>query len=84
MGLKLASETIDTMDAVTTQWTQIFFRRDKAGAEASEEALEIAGSVETLCSTVEDEKAEVDQIKPAPTDTEDESMSTRRTSYFPH
>jgi hypothetical protein len=29
MGLKLASDTIDSMDAVTTQWTQIFFRRDK-------------------------------------------------------
>ena len=72
MGLKLASETIDTMDAVTTQWTQIFFKRDKSGIE---------DSAETVCTIVEDSNTEADQ-NAASIDTEDESMSTlRRTSY---
>jgi len=72
MGLKLASETIDTLDAVTTQWTQIFFKRDKTGLE---------DSIETISTIVEDEKTEADQ-NAASIETEDESMSAiRRTSY---
>ena len=72
MGLKLASETIDTLDAVTTQWTQIFFKRDKIGLE---------DSVETITTIVEDEKTEADQ-NAASIETEDESISSiRRTSY---
>ena len=80
MGLKLASDTIDSMDAVTTQWTQIFFRRDKSCIETAEDTLEQAESAETLCCKDESDKAEVDQIKVAQTDTEDESMSIQSSS----
>eukprot|EP00092_Neocalanus_flemingeri_P009447 GFUD01010165.1.p1 GENE.GFUD01010165.1~~GFUD01010165.1.p1 ORF type:complete len:846 (+),score=190.82 GFUD01010165.1:77-2614(+) len=81
-SLKIASDTVDSMDTVTTQWTQIFFRRDKSSQEASENTLEQNESEETLCCKDDDDKDIVDPVRHTDIDTEDESMSIGRTSNY--
>ena len=50
IGLKLASDTIDSMDAVSTQWVHIFFGKDKNVGDSTAETLGQTESTETLCN----------------------------------